>query len=43
MWVPARMTERYDYTRRLADLIECEATYSGFRRFETSGRVVVPK
>jgi hypothetical protein len=43
MWVPSRMTESYDYTQRLSDAIECEATYSNFRRFETGGRLVIPK
>ena len=43
LWVPSRMTERYDYTQRLSDIIECEAVYSNFRRFEATGRIVVPK
>ena len=43
MLVPWRMTETYDYTQRAYDVIECEATYSDFRRFETAGRMVVPK
>ena len=43
MWVPSRMTESYDYTQRLSDAIECEATYANFRRFETGGRLVIPK
>jgi hypothetical protein len=43
MWVPSRMTENYDYTQRLSDVIECEATYANFRRFETGGRLVIPK
>jgi hypothetical protein len=43
MWVPSRMTESYDYTRRLSDVIECEATYSNFRRFQTGARVILPK
>ena len=43
MWVPSRMTESYDYTQRLSDVIECEATYSNFRRFETGARVIMPK
>src|SRR5262249_44893106 len=33
--VPVRMAETYDYSERLYDYIECEATYGNFRRFET--------
>lgn len=40
MWLPAKMSEWYEglggYTRAVA-------TYSGFRRFETTARVVEPK
>ena len=43
IWVPAKMTERYDYPKRLYDFIQCEASYSNFRRFETGGRLVIPK
>jgi hypothetical protein len=43
MWVPSRMTESYDYTQRLSDVIECQATYSNFRRFETGARLISPK
>jgi len=43
IWVPAKMTERYDYTKRLYDAIQCEANYTNFRRFETGARIVVPK
>jgi hypothetical protein len=43
MLAPARMTESYDYTQRLYDAIECEATYTNFRRFETGARIVTPK
>jgi hypothetical protein len=43
IWVPATMTERYDYPRRLYDFIQCEANYSNFRRFETGARLVLPK
>jgi hypothetical protein len=38
IWVPAKMTERYDYTKRLRDFIQCEAVYSNFRRFETGAQ-----
>jgi hypothetical protein len=43
MWVPSRMRESYDYTQRIYDAIECEATYANFRRFETGARIVMPK
>ena len=45
MWVPGRMHETYLEMRAstVTDSIGCEATYSNFRRFETSGRMVVPK
>ena len=55
MWVPSRMEERYRVLRladnagsmlrnqtRFAE-IESVATYSNFRRFETSGRIIRPK
>ena len=42
MWVPARMRETYvdGAGRRNEEKIECTATYSNFRRFETSARIV---
>jgi len=55
MWVPARMEESYAQNRLVSsegrpprfgtvnEQIECVATYSNFRRFETSGRLVPPK
>jgi hypothetical protein len=45
MWVPLRMHETYLEMRgsTVTDSIGCEATYSNFRRFETSGRMLVPK
>jgi hypothetical protein len=43
IWVPAKMTERYDYIKRLYDSIQCEASYTNFRRFETGARIIVPK
>jgi hypothetical protein len=43
IWVPAKMTERYDYPKRLYDFIQCEASYTNFRRFETGARIVLPK
>jgi len=43
VWVPAKMTERYDYPKRLYDFIQCEASYANFRRFETGARIVLPK
>lgn len=41
-WVPLTMHEQY---RRgaLAEVIECTARYSNFRRFETSARVTIPR
>jgi hypothetical protein len=36
-WVPQRMVENYSDAR---DLTICVATYSNFRRFETSGRLI---
>ncbi len=48
--VPDRMLETYEgpsvnrFTgNEEISKVNCSATYSGFRRFETSGRVVVPK
>jgi hypothetical protein len=43
MWVPARMREEYVTRGSSYERIDCVATYSNFRRFETSGRVVSPK
>ena len=43
IWVPAKMTERYDYPKRLYDFIQCEASYTNFRRFETGARIILPK
>jgi hypothetical protein len=50
--VPTRMTEMYGQLRMPLtaggsiplheDRIECQATYSNYRRFETSGRLVTP-
>jgi hypothetical protein len=48
-WVPVRMEETYSQrppassSDRLATEISCVATYSNFRRFETSARIVTPK
>jgi hypothetical protein len=54
LWVPVRMDELYKQqqvgwwgtpprTAVVAETIECTATYSNYRRFETSGRVLVPE
>ncbi len=49
LWVPARMTEVYVQGPTPSDRtaseerIQCVATYSNFRRFETSGRVILPQ
>jgi len=49
IWVPAEMRERYEQRGRgvyqaqfvsFDDVIECVATYSNFRRFETVARIV---
>jgi hypothetical protein len=44
MWVPIKMVETYMEMRAslVQENIGGEATYSNFRRFETSGRVVTP-
>jgi len=44
MWVPSKMVETYTEMRAssVQENIGGEATYSNFRRFETSGRVVTP-
>jgi hypothetical protein len=54
MWVPARMDETYAQKRitwdgtppqvmTVNERIECVATYSNFRRFDTSSHLVLPK
>ena len=43
MWVPSRMQEEYVVRGSAYDRIDCVATYSNFRRFETFGRLVTPK
>jgi VWFA-related protein len=50
MLVPAEMLETYEAPMRSAftgednmTKVNCRATYSDFKRFETSGRLVVPK
>jgi len=43
MWVPSKMEERYTENRQPGEKIECYATYSNFRRFETGARLVEPK
>lgn len=53
MWVPATMVERYTQQRielpagfatsqSVQETIDCTATYTNYRRFETSGRLVEP-
>ena len=47
MWVPTRFRERYEHGTRPASLgseleyeeISCDARYSNYRRFQTSGRI----
>jgi hypothetical protein len=45
LWVPGRMHEIYQrsFESTILERIDCVATYSNFRRFETSGRMIVPK
>jgi hypothetical protein len=45
MWVPVHMVETYLETRgsTVTERIVGEAIYSNFRRFETSGRILVPQ
>jgi len=43
MLVPVRMTESYDHMKRVYDAIECDATYTNFRRFETGARILTPR
>ncbi|HVQ16178.1 MAG TPA: hypothetical protein VMS40_21400, partial [Vicinamibacterales bacterium] len=45
IWVPGQMREVYRHSRAstLVESIDCVATYSNFRRFETSGRIILPK
>jgi hypothetical protein len=40
MWVPSRMEEGYTQIGGTNDTIHCTATYSHFRRFETSSRIL---
>jgi len=43
MWVPLTMSETYvQQTGNTEERIVCTATYSDFRRFETSGRLISP-
>jgi hypothetical protein len=39
LWLPAVFSERYERTREVKELIECEAKYSNYRRFETAWRI----
>lgn len=40
MWVPVTFAERYEVTRgRKREVIECEARYTNYRRFEVTGRI----
>jgi len=40
-WVPNRMEEQYE--PRSGQNVDCIATYTDFRRFETAGRIVAPE
>ena len=41
LWVPVLFRERYDDERERdrAEIIQCEARYTNFRRFEVTGRI----
>lgn len=39
LWLPSTFSERYERTREVKELIECEAKYSNYRRFETAWRI----
>jgi hypothetical protein len=39
LWVPAVFTERYESTKKTRELTTCEAHYTNYRRFETTGRI----
>jgi hypothetical protein len=43
VWVPTRMSESYRERVANGESVECTATYSNFRRFETSVRILPPK
>lgn len=43
VWVPTRMSESYRDRVANGELVECTATYSNFRRFGTSVRILPPK
>jgi hypothetical protein len=43
MWVPRRMEEEYAEVTEGGEQLKCSATYSNYRRFETSGRLVSPQ
>jgi formate-dependent nitrite reductase membrane component NrfD len=43
LWVPVLFRERYDDARdRDREVIQCEARYTNFRRFEVTGRIKLP-
>ncbi len=39
MWVPVKFAERYERTNDDHELIQCEAFYTNYRRFETTARI----
>lgn len=39
LWLPSLFTERYDEAAKLTETIFCRATYTNYRRFETTGRI----
>lgn len=39
LWLPATFSERYERTKDVKEVIECEAKYSNYRRFETAWKI----
>jgi len=39
LWLPATFSERYERTKDAREVIECEAKYSNYRRFETAWKI----
>jgi hypothetical protein len=42
-WVPRRMDEEYVEAMTGGQRVNCSSTYSNYRRFETSGRLLIPE
>ena len=39
LWLPVTFSERYERSKDVKEVIECEAKYSNYRRFEATGRI----